>query len=191
MELQRAGPTWDLPARTGKDFRLSGNVAIYPGSFDPLTNGHVDIIERGAEVFDQLVVLVAVNSGKDPLFTAEERVALIRDVFKHNPKIKVDVFSGLLVDYMRLNDIRVVIRGLRAVSDFEYEFQMALVNRKMHREAETFFLAASEKYSYVSSRIVKEVFSLGACIEDLAPAQIIAAMRKKYGKLSTKGKKRD
>lgn len=170
---------------------MSGNVAIYPGSFDPLTNGHVDIIERGAEVFDRLVVLVAVNSGKDPLFTAEERVALIREVFKDNPKIVVDVFSGLLVDYMRFNDIRVVIRGLRAVSDFEYEFQMALVNRKMHREAETFFLAASEKYSYVSSRIVKEVFSLGACIEDLAPGPVIDAMRKKYGKLTTKGKKRD
>lgn len=159
---------------------MAGNVAVYPGSFDPVTNGHVDIIDRGAAVFDQLVVLVAVNSGKDPLFTTEERVALMRKVFGDNPKIKVDVFEGLLVDYMRHNNIRVVIRGLRAVSDFEYEFQMALVNRKMHPGAETFFLAASEKYSYVSSRIVKEVFSLGACIEDLAPAPVIEAMRRKY-----------
>ena len=161
---------------------MEKHIAIYPGSFDPLTNGHVDIIERGAAVFDELVVLVAVNSGKEPLFTSSERVALIKEVFRDNPKIKVDVFSGLLVDYMRQHSIRVVLRGLRAVSDFEYEFQMALVNRKMHPEAETFFLAASEKYSYVSSRIVKEVFSLGACIEDLAPQPIIRAMRTKYSK---------
>lgn len=145
-----------------------------------MTNGHVDIIERGAEVFDELVVLVAVNSGKEPLFTTAERVELIKKVFGGNPKIKVDVFEGLLVDYMRHHDIRVVIRGLRAVSDFEYEFQMALINRKMHPGAETFFLAASEKYSYVSSRIVKEVFSLGACIEDLAPGPVIEAMRRKF-----------
>lgn len=159
---------------------MSGHVAVYPGSFDPITNGHVDIIERGAQVFDSLVVLVAVNSGKDPLFDPNERVALIRKVFGNNPKIRVDVFEGLLVDYMRHHNIRVVIRGLRAVSDFEYEFQMALVNRKIHPMAETLFLAASEKYSYVSSRIVKEVFSLGACVEDLAPTPVIEAMRLKF-----------
>ncbi len=159
---------------------MQSTVAVYPGSFDPITYGHVDIILRGAEVFDTIVVLVAVNSGKNPLFSTEERIALIRDVFKDHPKIKVDSFEGLLVDYMRHHEIRVVIRGLRAVSDFEYEFQMALVNRKMEPRAETFFLAASEKYSYVSSRIVKEVASLGACVSDLAPRQVIKAMSKKF-----------
>lgn len=167
---------------------MAANVAVYPGSFDPMTNGHVDIIERSAEVFDELVVLVAVNSGKDPLFTTQERVELIKRVFAGNPKIKVDVFEGLLVDYMRHHDIRVVVRGLRAVSDFEYEFQMALVNHKMHPGAETFFLAASEKYSYVSSRIVKEVFSLGACIEEFAPAPVIDAMRRKFAERPPKSK---
>lgn len=169
---------------------MSGSIAVYPGSFDPITNGHVDIILRGAEAFDSLVVLVAVNSGKDPLFTNAERVKLIKEVFKDHKNIKVDLFSGLLVDYMKENDIRVVIRGLRAVSDFEYEFQMALVNKKIYPKAETFFMAASENYSYVSSRIVKEVFSLGACVEELAPKPVIEAMRRKFAaKLKSQGKK--
>jgi len=156
-------------------------TAVSPGSFDPITNGHVDIILRGAEVFDRLIVLVAVNSEKKTLFSLEERLALIRRVFADHTRVEVDFFEGLLVDYLRARDIRVVVRGLRAVSDFEYEFQMALMNRKIHPEAETFFMAARENYSYVSSRILKEVFSLGACIKDLAPPVVIDAMREKFG----------
>ncbi len=159
---------------------MTPSVAVYPGSFDPITNGHIDIIRRSAEVFDQVVVLVAVNSEKKTLFTQDERVALIRSVFADQPKVKVESFEGLLVEYMRQRGIRVVVRGLRAVSDFEYEFQMALMNRKIYPEAETFFLATRENYSYVSSRILKEVFQLGGCIEDLAPQVVIDAMRAKF-----------
>jgi pantetheine-phosphate adenylyltransferase len=159
---------------------VSANVAVYPGSFDPITNGHVDIIERGTAVFDRVIVLVAVNSEKDTLFTREERLHLIREVFRDNPGVEVDSFSGLLVNYMRQRSIHVVIRGLRAVSDFEYEFQMALMNRKIYPEADTFFMAARENYSYVSSRILKEVFRLGGCISDLAPSIVLRAMQDKF-----------
>ena len=160
---------------------MSSSIAVYPGSFDPLTNGHVDIILRGAEIFDRLVVLVAVNSAKNALFNIEERMELINEVFADYPNITVDSFEGLLVDYLKANSVPVVIRGLRAVSDFEYEFQMALMNRKINPDVETFFMAAGESYTYVSSRIVKEVFSLGACVEGLAPKPVIEAMRKKFG----------
>ncbi len=163
---------------------MDEKVAVYPGSFDPITNGHLDIVLRGAAVFDRVVVLVAHNSEKRTLFSLEERMALIREVFRDQPKVEVDTFRGLLVDYLRGRGIRVVIRGLRAVSDFEYEFQMALMNRKIHPEAETFFLAARENYSYVSSRILKEVFSLGGCIRGLAPPVVIEAMQAKYGPAS-------
>jgi pantetheine-phosphate adenylyltransferase len=159
---------------------VDGSVAVYPGSFDPITNGHVDIITRSANVFDKVVVLVAVNSAKNALFTIEERMELIREVFHDHPKVVVDSFEGLMVDYLRDNSISVIVRGLRAVSDFEYEFQMALMNRKIFKGIETFFMAASENYSYVSSRIVKEVFSLGACVQDLAPQPVIEAMRVKF-----------
>jgi pantetheine-phosphate adenylyltransferase len=159
---------------------VSATVAVYPGSFDPITNGHVDIIVRGAEVFDRVIVLVAVNSEKQTLFSLSERLDLIRQVFRENPKVEVDSFEGLLVNYMRARRIQVVIRGLRAVSDFEYEFQMALMNRKIYPEAETFFMAARENYSYVSSRILKEVFRLGGCISDLAPSAVIQAMKDKF-----------
>lgn len=152
-------------------------TAVYPGSFDPITYGHIDIINRSARIFDHVVVLVACNEGKTNLFSPEKRVELIKSVFRKNPKVAVDSFHGLLVDYLRSHDYRVVVRGLRVVSDFEYEFQMALMNRKINPEVETFFMAASEKYSYVSSRILKEVFSLGGCIEGLAPQSVIDAMR--------------
>ncbi|MBI5016666.1 MAG: pantetheine-phosphate adenylyltransferase [Deltaproteobacteria bacterium] len=167
---------------------MSTNVAVYPGSFDPITNGHVDIILRGAQIFDRLIVLVAVNSEKKNLFSLDERVDLIREVFGGNPKVEVDTFEGLLVKYMCARDIRVVIRGLRAVSDFEYEFQMALMNRKIFPEADTLFLATRENYSYVSSRILKEVFGLGGCISDLAPAVVIEAMKQKFKPARRKSK---
>lgn len=162
---------------------MSNSAAVYPGSFDPITNGHVDIILRSAEVFDKVVVLVAVNSEKKTLFTIEERLGHIREVFKDNPKVVVDSFDGLLVKYLKSHHIKIVIRGLRAVSDFEYEFQMALMNRKICEGVETFFLAASENYSYVSSRIVKEIFSLGACIKDLTPPLVVDAMREKFSRV--------
>jgi pantetheine-phosphate adenylyltransferase len=160
---------------------VDNRVAVYPGSFDPITNGHVDIICRGSQVFDRLVILVAVNREKRNLFTLEERMDLIRQVFHDNLKVEVDSFEGLLMNYVRTRGIQVVIRGLRAVSDFEYEFQMALMNRKIHPGAETFFLAASETYSYVSSRILKEAMSLGGCVDGLAPPMVIEAMGRKFG----------
>lgn len=165
-------------------------TAVYPGSFDPITNGHVDIILRGAEVFDRLRVLIAVNSEKKTLFPLEERMALMREVFRDHPRVEIDSFEGLLVHYLKAHGIRVVIRGLRAVSDFEYEFQMALMNRKIYPEAETFFLAARENYSYVSSRILKEVFRLGGCIEDLAPPVVIEALQKKCASETSRRKRR-
>ncbi|GAB4251023.1 pantetheine-phosphate adenylyltransferase [Deferrisoma sp.] len=166
---------------------MSESVAVYPGSFDPITNGHVDIIERTAEVFDRVVVLVAVNRDKRTLFSVEERIDLIRRVFADQPKVQVDAFQGLLVEYLRRNGYRVVVRGLRAVSDFEYEFQMALMNRKIYPEMDTFFLASKENYSYVSSRILKEVFELGGCIKDLAPDLVIDALRAKFRRPPTNG----
>ncbi|PLX38834.1 MAG: pantetheine-phosphate adenylyltransferase [Deltaproteobacteria bacterium] len=159
---------------------MKGSVAVYPGSFDPITNGHVDIISRASKVFDKLVVLIAVNSEKKGLFTLKERCELIREVFKDCPNIEVDSFEGLLVEYLKKRDIPVVIRGLRAVSDFEYEFQMALMNRRIYSGVETFFMASSENCSYISSRIVKEIFSLGASISDLAPEAVVSAMNKKF-----------
>src|SRR3954463_6293597 len=127
-------------------------IAIYPGSFDPLTSGHVDIIERGARIFDQIVVAILSNVEKKPLFSEQERVEIIRDVFKDNPNVKAETFSGLLVDYAQLKRASVLVRGLRAVSDFEYEFQMALMNRHLAPGLETVFMMPAEQYTYISSR---------------------------------------
>ncbi len=140
---------------------MSAKTAVYPGSFDPITNGHVDIILRGTSIFDRIVVLIAVNHSKRTLFTLEERLELVREVFADHPKVEAQSFEGLLAKYLKQHDARAVIRGLRAVSDFEYEFQMALMNRKIYPQAETLFLASRENYTYVSSCILKEVFSLG------------------------------
>ena len=153
--------------------------AVFPGSFDPLTNGHVDIIERGAELFDQIVVAILVNVEKAPLFTAEERVATAREVFRDQPNVEVDTFRGLLVDYARHRQAHVIVRGLRAVSDFEYELQMALMNRRLSSEIETVFMMPAEPYTYVSSRLVKEVFSLGGSVDGLVPATVEAQLRAK------------
>jgi pantetheine-phosphate adenylyltransferase len=157
----------------------SGRIAIYPGSFDPLTNGHVDIILRGARLFDRIVVAILENAEKRPLFTVAERTAIVRDVFAGHPSVEVDAFAGLLVDYARLKQAAVIVRGLRAISDFEYEMQMALMNRRLFPDVETVFMMPAETYSYVSSRLVKEVFSLGGDVRGLVPAGVEQQMRAK------------
>ncbi|MDP2317929.1 MAG: pantetheine-phosphate adenylyltransferase [Acidobacteriota bacterium] len=144
-------------------------IAIYPGSFDPLTNGHVDIIDRGARIFDRIIVAILANAEKTPLFSESERVALIEDVFKGRPNVQVETFDGLLVDYAHRKNASVLVRGLRAVSDFEYEFQMALMNRHLAPEIETVFMMPAEQYTYISSRLIKEVFMLNGQIDGLVP----------------------
>jgi pantetheine-phosphate adenylyltransferase len=157
----------------------ASRVAIYPGSFDPLTNGHVDIIERGAKIFDSIVVAILVNVEKTPLFSETERIAICREVFKTHPNVHVDAFSGLLVDYAQRKNASVLVRGLRAVSDFEYEFQMALMNRHLAPGLETVFMMPDEKYTYISSRLIKEVFTLGGEITGLVPPLVEDKLRAK------------
>jgi pantetheine-phosphate adenylyltransferase len=154
-------------------------VAIYPGSFDPLTNGHVDIIERGAKIFDAIIVAILANVEKTPLFTENERITIIRDVFKGHDNVQVETFSGLLVNYAQLKNASVLVRGLRAVSDFEYEFQMALMNRHLAPGLETVFMMPDEKYTYISSRLIKEVFTLGGEITGLVPPVVEDKLRAK------------
>ena len=158
-------------------------VAIYPGSFDPITNGHVDIIERSLKVFDKIIVGVLENPEKKYFFSIEERVNIIKEIFKNRKEIEVEPFQGLLVDFVKRKKAKVVIRGLRAISDFEYEFQMALMNRKLNPEIETFFMMPSIEYSFLSSRLVKEVFSLGGCIKNLVPPIVEERLRKKLKKI--------
>lgn len=154
-------------------------IAIYPGSFDPLTNGHVDIIQRGSRVFDRIVVAVLLNLEKSPLFTVPERVEIARTVFQGWSNVEVDTFDGLLVDYARTKAASVIVRGLRAISDFEYEMQMALMNRRLNPEVETVFMMPAEPYTYVSSRLVKEVVALGGTVTGLVPDVVEARLRDK------------
>jgi pantetheine-phosphate adenylyltransferase len=158
-------------------------LALYPGSFDPLTNGHVDIIQRGSRLFDRIVVAILLNVDKSPLFTVAERVAIAREVFAGNPNVEVDTFEGLLVDYARSRRAGVIVRGLRAISDFEYEMQMALMNRHLNPEVETVFMMPAEPYTYVSSRLVKEVAALGGSVTNLVPRLVEDRLReKKHGR---------
>ena len=157
-------------------------VAIYPGTFDPLTNGHVDIIARGARLFDRIIVAVLVNAEKSPLFTMTERLEIARTVFKGLPNVEVDTFDGLLVDYVERRGAQVIVRGLRAVSDFEFEFQMALMNRRLNDKIETVFMMPAEQYSYISSRLIKEVFSLGGRVHGLVPDMVEQRLRDKVSR---------
>ncbi len=157
-------------------------VAVYPGSFDPITNGHVDIIQRGARIFDRIIVAVLVNSDKRPLFSVEERVETAREVFRDQPKVEVDAFDGLLIDFARQKHASVIVRGLRAISDFEFEFQMALMNRRLAPDIETVFMMPAEAYTYISSRLVREVSALGGEVEGLVPDTVIGRMRRKVGR---------
>ena len=159
--------------------------AIYPGSFDPLTNGHLDLIERGSKIFGQLVVAIRHNSEKDPLFTVAERKEMLRQTTKGFDNVSVDTFEGLLVDYARQQKAQAVLRGIRAISDYEYELQMALMNRRLTPEIETVFMMPADSYSYVSSRLVKEVFVLGGSVRGLVPDLVEKRLHEKV-----KGKKK-
>jgi pantetheine-phosphate adenylyltransferase len=155
-------------------------IAVYPGSFDPLTNGHMDIILRGARLFDRIIVAILVNSEKRPLFTIEERLAILRDAFSGQSNVEVETFEGLLVDYVKARRASVIVRGLRAVADFEYEMQMALMNRHLNSDVETVFMMPAEQYTYVSSRLIREVAALGGSVSGLVPEVVdarLAAMR--------------
>jgi len=154
--------------------------AIYPGSFDPPTNGHLDLIERGSKIFEELIVAILRNSEKDPLFTLPERLEMLRSMVQHCPNVRVDSFDGLLVDYAMKNNAKAVLRGIRAISDYEYELQMALMNRKLQPQMETVFMASGETYSYLSSRLVKEIFRLGGSVRGLVPDLVEEKMRDKF-----------
>ena len=154
-------------------------IAIYPGSFDPVTNGHLDLIHRGAKIFDELVVAVLRNPEKDPLFTVPERRDMLEEMTRELPNVRVDVFEGLLVEYARANKAAAVLRGIRAISDYEYELQMALMNRKLDPGLETIFMMPAEKYSYLSSRLVCEVARLGGSVEGLVPPMVAQRLQSK------------
>ncbi len=155
-------------------------IAVYPGSFDPVTNGHIDIICRGLKVFDNIIVGVAKNSAKENLFTVDERIEMLREALGNNPRIRVDVIDGLLIEYVKSQGSNIIIRGLRAVSDFEYEFQLAQVNHSVEKEIETMFMMTSVRYGYLSSSIVKEMGSLGGNITDFVPECVLRRIREKF-----------
>lgn len=157
-------------------------TAIYPGSFDPLTNGHLDIIQRAARLFDRVIIAVAQNDSKAPLFTLKERLKLVRRSISEFPNAEADWFDGLLVDYASARGGQVIIRGLRAVSDFEFEFQLALMNRKLNGQVETIFMMPRETYTFLSSRIVKEIARLGGNVEAFVPDHVRLAMAAKFGR---------
>jgi pantetheine-phosphate adenylyltransferase len=154
-------------------------TAIYPGSFDPLTNGHLDVVQRAAKLFDRVIVAVAKNEGKHPLFTLEKRVALVKQSVKKMPNVTVDAFDGLMVDYVVSKNARAIVRGLRAISDFEFEFQLALMNRKLNENVETIFMMPKDTYTFLSSRIVKEIARLGGDVSPFVPPHVQAALKQK------------
>ena len=158
---------------------MKSNIGVYPGSFDPITNGHIDIIKRATRIFNEVIIAVLKNPSKSFTFSIEDRVDMIKDTFKDFDNIKVESFDGLLIDYLKMKNGRVVIRGLRMISDFESEFQMALINRKMSPEFETVFLMTSEEYSFLSSSIVKEIYFLGGDISKFVPAIVLEKIKNK------------
>ena len=155
-------------------------TAIYPGSFDPLTNGHLDVVQRAAKLFDRVVVAVAKNEGKNPLFTLNERVGLVKKSIAHLPNVEADSFDSLLVEYVVSRKAQAIVRGLRAVSDFEFEFQLALMNRKLNENIETIFMMPKDTYTFLSSRIVKEIARLGGDVNSFVPAYVQSALAKKF-----------
>ena len=161
---------------------MNERIAVYPGSFDPITNGHVNLVERALEVFDKLIVAVAHNPNKSSLFSVEERMEMIQAALKNDPRVTVGSFEGLLVDFAEKQGARVIIRGLRALSDFEYEFQMTLMNRKLNRKVDTMFLMTGFKWFYTSSRIIKEAASLGGSVRGLVPEIVHLKLKEKFPK---------
>jgi pantetheine-phosphate adenylyltransferase len=171
----------------GKDDKMR-KVAIYPGSFDPITYGHIDIIERALEIFDNVIVAIANNAEKKALFTVEERLEIVKSIFKDTPNVIVDSFKGLLVNYVAKTNAIVILRGLRATSDFEYEFHMASMNRSLNTHLDTLFMMTSKDYFFVSSRTIKEVASLGGAVEDLVPNLVVRRLKEKFKLPITKRK---
>lgn len=155
--------------------------AIYPGTFDPMTKGHVDLIERACNLFDEIVIAIAASEAKNPLFTLDERIKIAEKIFKNNEKVKVIGFSGLLVDLAKDNDAKILIRGLRVVADFEYEFQLANMNRAMMPELESVFLTPKEQYSYISSSLVKEICKMGGDVSKFVDPISLSELKRKYG----------
>lgn len=160
---------------------MNGRVAVYPGTFDPITNGHLSIVNRALKIFDNLIIAILNNPHKAPLFTLQERIDMIREVLKGKPEVRVDAFDGLLVDYVVQMKTNVILRGLRALSDFEYEFQMALMNRKLNRDVQSVFLMTDYKWFYTSSTIIKEAASLNGDISGLVPPMVSRKLKEKFG----------
>jgi pantetheine-phosphate adenylyltransferase len=165
-------------------------IAIYPGSFDPVTNGHLDIVERGVKIFDKIIVAILYNPGKEGLFTVAERIEMLKASLKKFPNVEVDTFNGLLVEYAKKRKAHVILRGLRALSDFEYEFQMALMNRKLNREVQTVFLMTGLRWIYTSSSIIKEAAQFGGNINGMVPALVQRKIKEKFAQLSTPAKQK-
>lgn len=165
----------------------SSVIALYPGSFDPITNGHLDLIQRGSRLFDKLIVSILRNDTKKPLFSVEERTEMLREVVHVYPNVEVDSFDGLLVDHAAAQSATVLLRGIRAISDYEYELQMALMNRRLRPGIETIFMMANEAYSFISSRLVKEVFGLGGNITGLVPPSVESRLQRRLSKFEGKG----
>lgn len=161
---------------------LMKHVAVYPGTFDPVTNGHIDLVERSLRIFDEVIIAVAENPKKAPLFSLQERIAMFRTVTENFKNISIEGFDGLLVDYVRKSKAVAIVRGLRAVSDFEYEMQMALMNRRLDNNIETVFMMPNQEYSFITSTIVKEAASYGGDVSSLVPRVVVEKLQKKYGK---------
>lgn len=160
----------------------AARIAVYPGTFDPITNGHIDIITRSLRMFDRVIVAIAVNAAKTPLFSLEERISLIQTCFAANERVEIDTTSGLIVDYVVRKNACAIVRGLRAVSDFDYELQLALMNRKLERRVETVFLMTGFRWIYISSSIIKDAARHGGDISGMVPAHVLAALRAKFGR---------
>ena len=158
---------------------MTSRTAVYPGSFDPITNGHIDLVKRSLTIFDEVIVAILVNPKKSPLFSVQERTALAQEIFLGEPRVRVEHFDGLLIDFLRHCDSRIIIRGLRAISDFEMEFQMALTNRKLAPDVETMFLMPNEDFSYISSSMVREIAALGGDVDKFVPPAVAAALKRK------------
>ena len=165
---------------------MEQHIAIYPGTFDPITYGHIDVVDRATKLFSKVIILVARNTSKNPLFSADERLAMVEEIFKKNNRVDVDCFDSLLVAYAKQKKATVIIRGLRAVSDFEYEFQMALTNRKMEQSVDTVFLVPHERYTYLNSSIVREVARLGGDVSDFVPESVQRQLTAKVQSTSKK-----